>query len=328
MNTPPNPNSTLLGGHTISVVAERTGLSRDVLRVWERRYQAVEPARTAGGQRLYSDQQLQRFMLLAKATRHGRSIGSIAALSTSALTNMVAGDEAARLRAVASAELPPTATPLPESDGASAEIAEMALAHAMALDASSLDRELRRAVAQHGLPLFLEAIVPTLMQRIGDEWAAQRLAIPHEHLASAVVLTILLEAIRAIPERPGAPQLLVATPTGEHHVLGSALIAAAAALDGWKILFLGADVPSTDLVLAAQGVRAVALSLVHPHNIGHAISEVRAVRASLPLHVPIVIGGATAMRVHDAMGAPGLTLCHNIAEARALFASIASSADN
>ncbi|MEP6781342.1 MAG: MerR family transcriptional regulator, partial [Gemmatimonadaceae bacterium] len=256
------PQNSEEGVHTISVVSERTGLSRDVLRVWERRYQAVEPLRTAGGQRLYSDQQLERFQLLAKATRNGRSIGSIAGLSTAALSKIVEDDESARPSA-------PKVSEIAEGDrenGVAAEIAELALTHALALDATSLDRELRRAVGNYGLPMFLEATVPALMRRIGDEWAAERLAIPHEHLASAVVLTILLEAIRSVPEIPGAPRLLVATPAGEEHVVGAALIAAAAALDGWSVLFLGANVPAVDLVLAAHGVQALALSLVHPHD--------------------------------------------------------------
>ena len=202
-------------------------------------------------------------------------------------------------------------------------VANRALAHTLALDASSLDRELRRAVGQYGLSVFLEAIVPLLMQRIGDEWEAGRLAIPHEHLASAIVLTILLESIRAVPETPGAPRLLVATPAGEPHVVGAALIAAAAALDGWSILFLGADVPAADLVLAAQGVRAVALSLVHPRDTAHAVREVRAVRAALARDVSILVGGALATQLRDALNVPGVMVCGSIAEARAMFATIA-----
>lgn len=326
MNKPIKPpKHPPVGGHTISVVAERTGLSRDVLRVWERRYQAVEPARTAGGQRLYSDEQLERFILLAEASRHGRSIGSIASLSTDALLRLAADDEAARSRA--SGGTAPTSTPVTPADHhvVYRDVADRALMHTMALDASSLDRELRRAVGQYGLPVFLEAIVPMLMQRIGDEWEAKRLAIPHEHLASAVVLTILLESIRAVPETPGAPRLLVATPSGEQHVVGAALIAAAAALDGWSILFLGADVPAADLVLAAHGVRAVALSLVHPRDTAHAVREVREVRAALAPGVPILVGGALATQLQDELTLPGVIVCRNIADARAMFATIAHS---
>lgn len=309
------PHNSVPGGHTISVVADRTGLSRDVLRVWERRYQAVEPRRTAGGQRLYSDEELQRFQLLAEATRHGRSIGSVAGLSTSDLSRMVGDDEAARAPIGAEKE--------PSLGVVHHEVAELALAHTRALDASSLDRELRRAIGRYGLPMFLEDIVPALMRRIGDEWAALRLAIPHEHLASGIVLAILLEAVRAVPETPGAPRLLVATPSGEQHVVGAALIAAAAALDGWSILFLGANVPAADLVMAAEGVRAVALSIVHAPDPSQTVSDVLSVRAALPSGVPLIAGGAAALRLKEALGIPGITVCHDIAEARAVFARVA-----
>ncbi|PKL92294.1 MAG: transcriptional regulator, partial [Gemmatimonadetes bacterium HGW-Gemmatimonadetes-1] len=62
----------------MALVAERTGLSRDVLRAWERRYGAVSPARSDGGQRLYSDEDIERFRLLAAATQHGRTISLVA----------------------------------------------------------------------------------------------------------------------------------------------------------------------------------------------------------------------------------------------------------
>jgi len=123
-------------GHPIAVVAERTGLSRDVLRVWERRYSAVEPTRTPGGQRLYSDADVARFRLLAAATKHGRSISMVAGHSTAELERLVAEDEAAR----------PAAAPVSLAD-AHAERVLLALEHTRALDGTSLDRVMRRAIA-------------------------------------------------------------------------------------------------------------------------------------------------------------------------------------
>src|SRR5437868_1909438 len=86
--------------HPIAVVAERTGLSQDVLRVWERRYGAVHPARASGGQRLYTDADVERLALLSAATRAGRSIAQVATLETSALAALVDEDIAARERHV------------------------------------------------------------------------------------------------------------------------------------------------------------------------------------------------------------------------------------
>ena len=294
-------------GHPISVVSERTGLSRDVLRVWERRYAAVEPMRTPGGQRLYSNEHINRFRLLAAATKHGRNISLVAGLTTDALQRLVTEDEAER------------PDPVPDSDvQAHTERVEAAMQHTRAFDGSALDRELRRTIARHGIPVFLNDVVPALMHRVGDDWQAGRLSVAHEHLASAAVIAIILEATRAVPESPGAPKLLVATPANERHGVGAALAAAAAALDGWTIVYLGVDVPAADIVAAAtaSNARAVALSVVHTDEPDDMLRELHAVRAALAANVPIIVGGAAATRVADRLTAPGLMVCDSIADMR------------
>jgi methanogenic corrinoid protein MtbC1 len=293
------------------VVAERTGLSRDVIRVWERRYAAVEPDRSPGGQRLYTDDQVRRFQLLAAATKSGRSIKTVARLSTAELERIIADDEAHRPAALAST-----------TESAHMERVESALAHVRALDGSNLDRELRRTIARHGIPDFLQEIVPTLMHRIGEEWQGGHLSIAHEHLASAAVLAIILEAMRAVPEDPGAPRLLVTTPSGERHAVGAALAAAAAALDGWTIIYLGVDVPSADIVAAASASRAdaVALSLVHSDNPAATAREVQAVRTALSANIPVLVGGAAAVRMAAKLSQSGLVVCANVADMRRVLA--------
>jgi DNA-binding transcriptional MerR regulator/methylmalonyl-CoA mutase cobalamin-binding subunit len=296
-------------GHPISVVAERTGLTRDVLRVWERRYSAVEPLRTPGGQRLYSNEHIERFRLLAAATRHGRNISLVAGLSTEALQKLVAEDDAERL---------PTA---PDAQPAHEDLTDAALAHTFALDGTALDRELRRIIARHGLPRFLEDVAPTLMHRVGEAWEVGRLGIAHEHLASAAVLAIILEAMRSVPEAPGAPKLLVATPSSERHAVGAALAAAAAALDGWAIIYLGVDVPAADIAAASRAgnARAVAVSVVHAVDPDHVVRELHALRATLGADVPVMVGGATAVRLSARITKPGLTVCGGIADMRRLL---------
>jgi methanogenic corrinoid protein MtbC1 len=266
--------------------------------------------RSPGGQRLYSNEHIDRFRLLAAATKHGRNISLVAGLATDALERLVAEDEAERPAS------------LPESDEAShAERVRVALELTRTLDGSALDRELRRTIARHGIPVFLEDVVPTLMHRIGEEWQAGRLSIAHEHLASAAVLAIIMEAMRTVPESALAPRLLVATPAGERHAVGAALAAAAAALDGWSIIYLGVDVPAADIVAAASAssASAVALSIVHTDEPDAVIRELHAVRASLAAHVPVIIGGATAVRMADQFTEPGLMVCGSLAEMRRML---------
>jgi DNA-binding transcriptional MerR regulator/methylmalonyl-CoA mutase cobalamin-binding subunit len=270
----------------IAVVAERTGLSQDVLRAWERRYGAVRPTRDAGGQRQYTDADIRRLGLLQAATRAGRSIGSVAALPTDQIASLVEGDLAARER---------RAPPEMESP-VSSETVDEAFAHSRALDASALDTTLRRAATAMGVTAFIETVAAPLLRRVGDEWHAGRLAPPQEHLVSSVLHDIIVATMRAFPQRSGAPKVLVATPAGDRHSIGAALVGAASALEGWNVLYLGADLPAADIADAARtaGVRIVALSIVYTEDRARVLGEVRALRSRLPADMVLIAGGAGA----------------------------------
>ena len=279
------------GGETaahqpIAVVAERTGLSQDVLRAWERRYGAVRPARDAGGQRQYTDADIRRLGLLQAATRAGRSIGSVAALPTDQIASLVEGDVAARERS----------TPPVMDSPVGSETVDEAFAHSRALDASALDETLRRAATVMGVTLFIEAVAVPLLRRVGDEWHAGRLAPPQEHLVSSALHDIIVATMRAFPQRSGAPKLLVATPAGDRHAIGAALVGAASALEGWNVLYLGADLPAADIADAAKtaGVRIVAVSIVYTEDRARVLGEMRALRSRLPASMILIAGGAGA----------------------------------
>ncbi|MDQ2666495.1 MAG: MerR family transcriptional regulator [Gemmatimonadota bacterium] len=302
-------------GHSIAVVAARTGLSPDVLRVWERRYAAVAPIRSAGNQRLYSDEDIARFQLLAAATSVGRSIRTVASLSRDALEILVAEDDRATTKG-AHAHAP----------NVDVAALEAAVALTVAQDGAGLDRMLRRAIALNGLPAFLEVDAPALMRRVGDDWEAGRLTVAHEHLASAVVLSILLDAVRSLPTAESAPRLLVATLTSERHAVGAALAAAVAAMEGWVVVHLGVDVPSHDIATAAiaSGAHAVALSIVHDADRAHVLREITGIRSVGGLRVPVLVGGATAVAMSASLGAVGATVCPTFSAFRAALAHVST----
>ena len=281
--------------HPIAVVAERTGLSQDVLRVWERRYRAVSPARDASGKRHYTDEDIRRLGLLHAATRAGRSIGSVAALSTNEVAALVEGDVAAHDR-----RSPPAA-----EVSVSREIVDEAFALSRALDASALDQTLRRAAAAMGVTAFIETVAAPLLRQVGDEWHAGRLAPPQEHLVSSVLHDIVVATMRSFPQQSGAPRLLVATPAGDRHAIGAALVGAASALEGWNVLYLGADLPSADIADAARaaGVRVVAVSIVYTEDRARVLGEMRALRARLPADMVLIAGGAGATALASELAA-------------------------
>jgi DNA-binding transcriptional MerR regulator/methylmalonyl-CoA mutase cobalamin-binding subunit len=274
------------GRHPIGVVAQRTGLSQDVLRAWERRYGVVRPTRGPDGERLYGDADIERLRLLDAAVRGGRRIGQVARLSTAALATLVARDEQQR----------PRAEPHAAPDADPAALVRGALDSARALDAAALDATLRRAAALLGVPPFLERVAVPLLRTVGDEWHAGRLTTAQEHLASSVVHDIAAGAMRTVARGDGAPRIVVATPAGERHVIGAALAGAAAAVEGWNVIYLGADLPAAEIARAAiEGeARLVAVSIVYLDSRQRVIDELGELRSLLPPRVRLLAGGAGA----------------------------------
>jgi methanogenic corrinoid protein MtbC1 len=295
--------------HPIAVVAARTGLSPDVLRVWERRYRAVVPARSADGQRLYTDADVERLQSLRSAIEAGRSIGQIARLPSTELAAMVEEDAAAR------APEPPDDT----ATGTSDMVAD-ALAHILALDAPALDGLLRRAASLLGVSSFLERVAALLLRRVGEEWHAGRLSVAQEHLATAVTEDVLRTIMRELASANGAARVVVATPAGERHAVGAVLVGARAAADGWNVVFLGADLPAEEIASAATATsaRAVALSVVYVDDPRRLLRELRALRERLPAQIAMIVGGAGAAPLRHQLRAIGILVADTLSDLSSL----------
>jgi MerR family transcriptional regulator, light-induced transcriptional regulator len=283
-----------IGRHPIRVVAERTGLTPDLIRAWENRYQVVEPHRTDTGHRLYSDEQVERLRLLRRATLGGRSIGQVASLSTRELGALVQEDEAARARAPRTAE-PDEFRPDP------GELVAECLEATRALDPDRLDEILRRGALALGNTSFLQDVAAPLFRQVGDLWHAGELRVAQEHLASAGVRRVLdwlSRSNRALGDRP---RLVLGTPAGERHEIGALLAAVTAEAEGWEVVYLGPDLPADEIAFAAirTGARAVALSAVYAPDADALEAELKELRERLPPQVPLLVGGAAAEALGD-----------------------------
>jgi methanogenic corrinoid protein MtbC1 len=271
-------------GLPVRVVIERTGLSADLLRAWERRYGAVRPRRSKGGQRLYSEQDVARLTLLRRATGDGHRIAEVARLDTTALETLV-GDAP------------------PQVAGANTAVEQLvaqALSATERLDAAALEAMLKGGALSLGTATLVDEVVSRFVVLVGERWHEGAVSPAHEHLATAVVRRTLDWVMDAHGVAPRAPRVVVATPAGERHELGAMLVAAAATQEGWRVVYLGASLPARDIARAARQVeaRAVALSAVYIDT-ESAIEEVRAVARALPADTPLFVGGRTAQRVAD-----------------------------
>jgi methylmalonyl-CoA mutase cobalamin-binding subunit len=281
--------------HPMRLVAERTGLSPHVLRVWERRYGAVHPTRSQGRQRLYTDADIVRLQLLQRASRAGRNIGQLVPLRDDALRALIEADAAHRPSSPAPGPARPVAPP-PAGVDVEARILERCLAAVDRLDPGGLEADLRRATLLLPLPRLSDDVLVPLLREIGVRWAEGRLGPAQEHTASAVVRRVLDDIVRGFDPAPDAPSIVVGTPAGQRHELGALLAAASASAVGWRVTYLGADLPSLEIARAAQlaGARVVALSVVHPADDKRLREDLDALVAALPPQCQLVIGGASA----------------------------------
>jgi DNA-binding transcriptional MerR regulator/methylmalonyl-CoA mutase cobalamin-binding subunit len=276
---------TALPLHPIQVVARRTGLSADVIRAWERRYQAVVPQRSRTARRLYSDEDVARLQLLRQATESGRRIGDVVRLSFPQLQALVQEDQGSAVTSEVLSGQPPSAT---------AEHVNACLSAVQRLDPAALEAALAHAARSLSMPLLLRDVIGALMRAIGERWREGILRPCHEHLASAQIRFFLGNLLLHSAMTGTGPLLVVATPAGQRHELGALIVAVTAAQAGWSPLYLGADIPSDELAFAATAreAAAVALSLSYPADDPRLPDALRRLRRQLPDRVVLLVGGA------------------------------------
>ncbi len=286
------------GQHAIRFVAQKTGLSPHVIRVWERRYAVVAPHRSGTNRRLYSDAELERLQLLAQACRCGHNIGNIATLPEERLRVLAADC----LQAKAPAAAPET-------------FVTTALGAVRALDTPGLEAVLLQGAVALGNQGVLCRIVAPLVCAIGTAWHAGEITSAQEHCATAIIRGFLGQ-LRPFALSETAPLLVVATPTGQLHELGALLAAAAAANVGWRVTYLGVGLPALEIAGAVlqTKARAVALSVVYPEDDPHLPGEVLRLRAALPTGLPLLLGGRAAGAYQPALAGAQVTFIGPLSE--------------
>ena len=276
--------------HPIGVVARRTGLSTEVIRAWEQRYGAVQPDRTEGGQRLYTDADVRRLRLLGAAVEAGHRIGMIASLEEGELLATVRELGGAVPQARDASPVPVAVEP--------GQLVAQALAAAVAADAIALRTLLRRGAVMLEPIRFLEDVVVPVLRGIGHRWESGEVSPAHEHVASEVVRDVLGWLLENTSVAVGSALLLVGVPAGQRHEFGSLLAGVAAGVAGWSVLPLGGDLPARDIAALARqtDARAVALSVVYADDDAVLRSELEQLRDALA-PIPLLVGGRAAARV-------------------------------
>ncbi len=269
--------------HAIQAVARRTGLSAHVIRIWEKRYGAVQPMRTGTNRRLYSEEQIERLSLLRELTQSGHNIGPVANLPTAKLRHL----------ATEAGATPSHASRVVVGSSGNPSFVEKCIAAVKTLDSRALDASLKRAAVELGAQGLLQRVIAPLAQAIGELWREGIITAAHEHFASAVIRIFLGHAAKPFAGTENAPVLVVATPAGQIHELGALLVGAAAANVGWHVTYLGASLPAAEIAGAVlqNRARAVALSVVYPEDDPRLETELARLHEALPPGVTLLVGG-------------------------------------
>lgn len=265
-------------GLNIGAVERDTGLSKDTLRVWERRYGFPHPNRDLHGERIYPAGQVEKLRLVKRLMERGYRPGKII------------GQSIEHLRALGS-----------DSSNGSSDPEDLGIF--LTLIRSHQLQELRSqlswTMARRGLQNFVLETVAPLNVAVGNAWMGGRIAVFEEHLYSELIQNVLRNAITSIPQQGRTPRVLLTSLPQEQHSIGLLMAEAMLAVEGASCIPLGTQTPLVDIVTAARVHHAdiVALSFSSSYPEVKASEGLRQLRLALPVATCVWAGGTGAMRV-------------------------------
>jgi DNA-binding transcriptional MerR regulator/methylmalonyl-CoA mutase cobalamin-binding subunit len=270
--------------HRIHRVAKLTGLSKDVIRVWERRYGLVKPSRSSNRYREYSDEEVALLRFVKNQMEQGATIGSLAAEGHDSLV--------ARMR---------IATPVsPEDQKPHERLLDELVGSLDPLDKAGFERRLNGAVAVIPFEEAVQRILLPLQRRIGELWHNGRLDIAVEHYVTKIVQQKLFSVMNQLPVNEFGPRVLVACPEGETHEIGAQAVAYIAATKGCHVYYLGPNLPSSDLVNFCEKITPdlVLLSLTEVKPEAAALQQLKEI-GQLATRWSVAVGGQGARAIGD-----------------------------
>ena len=266
----------------IGTVERDTGIGRDTLRIWERRYGFPTPARNAKGERVYATGQVRRLQVIRRLLDQGLRPGKVVPLGEEALDDLAG-------------TLPAAAASTDTVDPALAQL----IALASAGDSGGLNGALEKVLTRDGLRAFVLDTFAPLTNAVGELWAGGKLQIFEEHLLTRHLVQFLDVAMSRVGRPPGDPEVLLATLPGEQHTLGLLMAEALLWHTGTATLNLGTDVPMDQIMAAVRrtGVQTVGLSFSACYPRGPVRDHLTELAGRLPSGVTVWIGGAGVWRL-------------------------------
>jgi DNA-binding transcriptional MerR regulator len=301
---------------SISEVERQTGIAKETLRVWERRYEFPRPGRDAHGERIYPEPQLQKLHQLKRLLDLGYRPGKIIHL---------APDQLAELAAQSA----------PSHSGSTGDPEELAACIALVKqhDIGALRQRLSQQAAKLGMRNFVTELAAPLTRRVGIEWAGGTLAVFEEHLYAEALHGMLRSFIHALAQQKdsaeGAPRVLLTTLPLERHGLGLLMAEALLVLEGAHCISLGLQTPLNEIIDAAarQDVDVVALSFASSASQRSTVDNLNELSARLPDGLALWAGGDGAAAARRHIDKATVMTLENIGDAVAAWRAVREEAE-
>jgi len=263
---------------TIGAVERDSGIARDTLRVWERRYGFPVPTRNDKGERIYPLEQLRRLQRIRRLLDQGLRPGKVVALTEPDLDRL-------------EADLYPNH----KTD----DTIERLISILQSEDVVKLDSELSISYQQQGMEAFITQTLIPLLRLVGERWAMGRLEIFEEHLLSEVLTRFLNSEIYLLQKTAKKPRAVLATLPGEEHTLGLLMVSALLSSRNISVVNLGAEVPLDQLISAVDRYEADILGVTFSgaYQYENIRSDINELRDSIPQGVDIWMGGEAVKRM-------------------------------
>ena len=262
--------------HRIHRVAKLTGLSKDVVRVWERRYGLVKPLRSANRYREYTDEDVALLRFLKEELDRGQTIGALALEGREPLLQ--------RMRA--------STAPHPHALTPHENLLDELVSFLDPLDKARFEQKLNGAVAVIPFEEAVQRILLPLQRRVGELWHEGRVNIALEHYVTKLIQQKIFSVMNQLPANEFGPRVVIACPEGESHEIGAQAVAYLAATRGCHVYYLGPNLPASDLRTFCDRVKPdlVLLSLTELRS-DAATQQFLHELESLSAQWPVAVGG-------------------------------------
>jgi len=268
------------GLYSIGVVERDTGIGRDTLRVWERRYGFPEPVRSEKGERKYSEKQLRQLQRIRRLLDQGMRPGKLLPLGEEGLDELEAS-----MQSQQPVQLEQTVSELIESIHSA--------------DAELLESLLQRQYQQQGMQGFILKTVVPLLNTVGELWARGKLQIFQEHFRSQQLVRFVNTEIAKLQRHARKPRVLLATLPGEEHTLGLLMVAAMLSSHGVSTINIGAEVPMDQIGHAVEqfNVDIVGITFSGAYQYKNIRPHLIELRELIPDDIEIWTGGEGVRRL-------------------------------